>query len=407
MIGDSRVTLKTLPDNSVDSIVTDPPYELGFMGRKWDRSGIAYDVTLWAECLRVLKPGGHLLAFGGTRTCHRMACAIEDAGFEIRDMMAWLYGSGFPKSLNLQKAGADGWDGWGTALKPALEPITFARKPLEKGFTIVHNVETWGTGGINIDGCRVGCNRPATTAKDFASWREKEGRKDSQVACPDTDTEKGRFPANLIHDGSPDVLDLFPVTAKSSSGKRNPNGKPGLNAFGDFEAEPEKVSGHDDEGGSASRFFYCAKASKADREAGLSGHALQDVSGSLNMRADAHAVANGNATAPRKNNHPTVKPNSLMRYLVRLVTPPGGTVLDPFTGSGSTGRAAVQEGFFFVGSELSPEFGAIADSRISDGAGEDQEEKPAAVSSPAVKNPGKTRKDKHRDQLDFFGSLAG
>lgn len=397
--GDCLEVLKGIPDNSVDSIVTDPPYGLSFMGKEWDCD--VPDQAIWEECLRVLKPGGHLLAFSGTRTQHRMAVRIEDAGFEIRDMIAWVYGSSFPKSMDVSKAidkarvediepirrvcravraamdakglkskhlvqhfggchprlidhwaardtdsqpslptweqwqtlrnvldldgthdaevlrlngrkgqhgdtwqnaevigvhegmsmgfgeyrfkvkdgtirkasdAARQWQGWGTALKPALEPITVARKPL-KG-TVAANVLEWGTGAINIDGCRV------------------EGSDSDGI------TTSGRWPANMIHDGSDETTELL---------------------------------------GAAARFFYCAKASKKDRGDG--------------------------------NNHPTVKPTDLMAYLCRLVTPPGGVVLDPFMGSGSTGKAAVREGFRFIGIEMDAEYLAIAEARIAHEAG--------------------------------------
>ena len=312
--GDCLEQMKQLPDNSVDGIVTDPPYGISFMAKKWD-----YDVPsveVWKEAMRVLKPGGHALIACGTRTQHRMVVNIEDAGFEIRDVVSWIYGSGFPKSLNISKAidkaaGAKGhdsvgfnvagktgglgriqrpelrsdhpdyvkptgiteaaqqWDGWGTALKPACEFFTLARKPLlEK--TVAANVLKWGTGGINIDGCRVKANGE----------------------------NMGRFPANLIHDGSQQVLELFPESNKDS----------------------------------AARFFYCPKASKKDRKEG--------------------------------NNHPTVKPTALMQYLCRLITPTGGVVLDPYMGSGSTGKAAVKEGFSFVGCELDKDYYKIAKERI-------------------------------------------
>ena len=420
--GDCLDVLKTLDDNSVDSIVTDPPYGLSFMGKAWDHSVPSAEV--WAECLRVLKPGGHLLAFAGTRTQHRMAVNIEDAGFEIRDMIAWVYGSGFPKSLDVSKAidrkrddradvlrltsrladlaeaagigrsdidehmgtsdmggwwlsrlahrcacpsvdnwtrlrdfipgapemdaevwrlngrkgqpgeawserevigardvpvghsfagetyggdsssqtvditapateAAQQWQGWGTALKPALEPITVARKPF-KG-TVADNVLTHGTGAINVDGCRVGA-------------------------------DKGRWPANLIHDGSDEVVGLFP----QRDGGNFPAKLTGRSMFGLDGLEQEARNMGDT--GSAARFFYCAKASKRDRDEG--------------------------------NIHPTVKPTDLMRYLVRLVTPPNGTVLDPFMGSGSTGKGATLEGFDFIGIELDAEYIEIARARI-------------------------------------------
>jgi DNA modification methylase len=287
--GDCLEVLRTLADASVDSVVTDPPYGLSFMGKKWDYDVPSVDV--WAECLRVLKPGGHLLAFAGTRTQHRMACRIEDAGFEIRDMIAWVYASGFPKSHNL-----DGErKGWGTALKPALEPITVARKPLVG--TVAANVMQYGTGAINVDGCRIG----HANANDLAvSMAKNPGRTDtftSDVYGANRPQQRvntaGRWPANLIHDGSEEATEPL---------------------------------------GEAARFFYCAKTSKAERGDG--------------------------------NNHPTVKPTALMRYLCRLVTPPGGLVLDPFTGSGSTGRGAVLEGFRFFGIERKAEYVEIARLRL-------------------------------------------
>lgn len=306
-----------LPDNSVDSIVTDPPYGLSFMGRKWD-----YDVPsveIWAECLRVLKPGGHLLAFAGTRTQHRMACRIEDAGFEIRDMLAWVYGSGFPKSHNGE------WGG--TALKPALEPITMARKPLSG--TVEANWREHGTGALNIDGCRVAtdenCARVPAMVGDTAAGFGKG------IAMGGRGSDAGRWPANLIHDGSPEVVALFPAKAGASAPvKGNEASKASV---GNVTGERNRVPGafHADTG-SAARFFYCAKASKADRG---------------------------------DNTHPTVKPTDLMRYLCRLVTPPGGVVLDPFMGSGSTGKAAKLEGLDFIGIERDSEYFKIAEARCA------------------------------------------
>ena len=334
-LGDCVNVLKDIPSRSVDAVVTDPPYGLSFMGKKWD-----YDVPsveVWAECLRVLKPGGHLLAFAGTRTQHRMAVRIEDAGFEIRDMIAWVYGSGFPKSLDVSKAidkaaGAERevvgskitgrartdegwkggeqevavtapatpearqWQGWGTALKPALEPITMARKPLEG--TVAANVLQWRTGGLNVDGCRVAHGDDV----DLSAMQHSQTQQDGHTVTlnnPGFSTAMyklgGRWPANLIHDGSEEITEI--------------------------------LSG-------AARFFYCAKASKKDREKG--------------------------------NTHPTVKPADLMRYLCRLVTPLGGVVLDPFMGSGSTGKAALLEGFHFIGIERQEEYFEIAKKRLSE-----------------------------------------
>ncbi|STB73759.1 prophage DNA methylase [Citrobacter koseri] len=293
--GDCLDVLRSMADNSVDSIVTDPPYGLSFMGKKWD-----YDVpspAVWAECLRVLKPGGHLLAFAGTRTQHRMAVCIEDAGFEIRDMIAWVYGSGFPKSHNLRGA----LEGRGTALKPALEPVTVARKWFRGA--VVANVLTHGTGALNIDRCRVGTEGSRTNSSQPRA--ERNGFVKGFVEGTETVIrDQGRWPANLIHDGSDEVVSILP--------------------------------------GNSARFFYCAKASRKDRNEGLEG-----------------------IPSPQQNHHPTVKPTDLMRYLCRLVTPPGGTVLDPFMGSGSTGKAAVLEGFRFIGIEREPEYIEIARQRIA------------------------------------------
>ena len=329
--GDCLEVLRTLPDNSVDAVVTDPPYGLSFMGKRWD-----YDVPsveVWAECLRVLKPGGHLLAFAGTRTQHRMAVRVEDAGFEIRDMIAWVYGSGFPKSHNLK----DDWQGWGTALKPALEPITVARKPLIG--TVAENVLTHGTGALNVDGCRVACDWQAERGDAWLrsgkqvtqdSW-QGPNTKQAGSTCADRVSPQGRWPANLIHDGSDEVVGLFPKTAPSKAAARG-GSNPNPMDWGNGRSDGQIVKGHNDNGGNAARFFYCAKASKADREA--------------------------------NKNHPTVKPTALMQYLCRLVTPPGGTVLDPFMGSGSTGKAAMLEGFQFIGIEREAEYVAIARERI-------------------------------------------
>jgi DNA modification methylase len=351
-LGDCREVLATMCDNSIDAIVCDPPYELGFMGKAWDASGIAYDVTVWQQCLRVLKPGGHLIAFGGSRTYHRLAVAIEDLGFEIRDQIQWIYGSGFPKSLDVSKAmdkqagavrdvvtekrtdmfgeyevdkrykaatqtgvmsGLNGskadelghtyatitapstdlakqWHGWGTALKPAHEPAVLARKPLRG--TVADTVAQWGTGALNIEVTRI--------------------------------TDAGRWPSNVILDEEAACL----------------LGEP-------------------------SRFFYVAKASKAEREAGLDGVELRKGGGMQGTEDGTLLTGSGNIRNPmRANHHPTVKPLALMRYLVRMVTPPGGVVLDPFMGSGSTGCAAVREGFDFVGIDLTPEYVAIAQKRI-------------------------------------------
>ncbi len=360
-VGDCLEVMRGMADNSVDAIVTDPPYGLSFMGKRWDCHVPSTDI--WAQCLRVLKPGGHLLAFAGTRTQHRMAVRIEDAGFEIRDMIAWVYGSGFPKSHNGE------WGG--TALKPALEPITVARKPLVG--TVAANWQQHGTGGLNIDGCRVetsdnlgggdqsaapkigpdGWNRP---------WMQDEQSKAAHAARCNANVAKaealGRWPANLIHDGSEEVLAAFPEAQGQLARARTdavPHGNQVYGALKNVTTQPEPRG----DGGSAARFFYCAKATRADRNDGLESGPAPAVTAGATMRDRETA----NWSARNGNHHPTVKPTDLMRYLCRLVTPAGGLVLDPFAGSGSTGRAAIAEGFQFVGIELDPEYAAIAEAR--------------------------------------------
>ncbi len=378
--GDCLEVMQEMPDDCIDSIVTDPPYELGFMGKKWDSTGIAYNVDMWRECLRVLKPGGHLLSFGGTRTYHRMVCAIEDAGFEIRDCIQWIYGSGFPKSHNISKAldgvlgkqgkgfktaGDDGrkaefeqnlsmrsdygyvynpttpeaqqWFGFGTALKPANEPIVLARKPISEK-TVADNVLKWGTGGLNIDGCRVGTEVRNNPQAGFI----RRGRTDEEVFLgtdknrPEGTVEvTGRFPANVILDEEAGrLLDEQSGISKSTGGTgESSRGALGNRVYGKYEnVNPTSNMGGLGDVGGASRFFYCAKASKKERGEG--------------------------------NNHPTVKPISLMRYLVRLVTPPGGIVLDPFTGSGTTLIASKLEGFSYLGIEREQQYIEIAKARL-------------------------------------------
>ena len=369
--GNCLETLKTLDTASVDSIVTDPPYELGFMGKSWDNSGIAYNQDLWAECLRVLKPGGHLLAFSGSRTYHRMVVAIEDSGFEIRDQIMWLYGSGFPKSLDVSKAidkaagaerevigisnngiaGGTGehagepgkygfnekfqitapatpeaqqWQGWGTALKPAHEPIVVARKPLIG--TVANNVLTYGTGALNIDGSRVGTSGGTVGVPNGKSIKQSgrtmSGGEQSQVTIEQINA--GRWPANVIHDGLDEEW---------------------------------------------SRFFYCAKASKSERNAGLDlgEFPLRNYTEANKMggAGDTMLTGSGNPRDSRKQNfHPTVKPLALMRYLIKLVTPPNGIVLDPFLGSGTTAVAATLEGFDWIGCEMTEDYWPIIEARV-------------------------------------------
>jgi site-specific DNA-methyltransferase (adenine-specific) len=319
ILGDCLHKLKDLEDNSIDSIVTDSPYGISFMGKKWD-----YDVPsveIWKECFRVLKPGAHILSFSSPRTYHRMAVNVEDAGFEIRDQIMWVYGSGFPKSHNLK----DEWDGWGTALKPAHEPIVMARKPLSEK-TISSNVKEHGTGALNIDACRIGDEE--ITVNKLEEWTGF-----GQLKNPDYTSEKhtGRWPANFIHDGLEEEW---------------------------------------------SKYFYCAKANKQDRNEGcesLEDKSIGDKGNGLGRKCETCGASILNPcncevrsfiNPSTKNNHPTVKPTELMKYLCRLITPKNGTVLDPFMGSGSTGKAAILEGYNFIGIELSEEYLDIARNRI-------------------------------------------
>jgi hypothetical protein len=370
--GDCRLVLADLPDESVDAVVTDPPYELGFMGRRWDATGIAYEVALWRDVLRVLKPGGHLLAFGGTRTWHRLACAIEDAGFEVRDSIAWMYGSGFPKSLDVSKAidkaagaerevvGAQSlpgdqlqrmsgsaasednkwtgikygdavtplaqkWQGWGTALKPAFEPVVVARKPLIG--TVAANVQEYGTGALNIDGGRVG------TEENLGRLNHSTSTFNHKNTTPLVDNSGGlgRWPANVILDES-QARELDRHSGVTSSKSGGVAGWQDEYVGGTY--KPIERTGHDDTGG-ASRFFYTAKADSSERP-----------------RVDGVA-------------HPTVKPLDLMRYLVRLVTPPGGVVLEPFAGSGTTLEACIVEGFACIGIEREADYIPLIMARIT------------------------------------------
>lgn len=547
LTGNCLDELKKLDDNSVDSIVTDPPYGLSFMGKKWDYDVPSVDV--WRECLRVIKPGGHLLAFSGSRTYHRMVVNIEDGGFEIRDQIMWLYGSGFPKSHNISKAidkesgykgqvvgsrtvdvgmqsgsmhtgresvleerevrelspEAKQWEGWGTALKPAHEPVVVARKPLQG--TVAENVLEHGTGGINIDESRVGteggtrkpeptpqtptvnaygsglngggCESidagrfPANVIHDGSEevidafphtkgtvpdslgqdgfWFDGQGVRSNRQISPGysdegsaaryfketafskqehepivlarkplegtvaenvlehgtgglnidasrvgdlvQDTSKngrepavhkttvfqsglkkdfegeitvGRFPSNVIHDGSEEIVEGFPETTSGKPGIIRKGTNDGA-AFGDESRAPGTPMTGFGDSGSAARFFYCAKTSTAERNAGLDE--MEDKEMGRNQSSlDGGKMLTGSGNERsnlKKNFHPTVKPIALMEYLCRLVTPPGGVVLDPFMGSGTTGIAALRLGFEFIGVELSPEYVEIATTRIA------------------------------------------
>lgn len=405
--------LEVIEANSIDSIVTDPPYELNFMGKGWDNAGVSFQKETWKQCYEVLKPGGYLLAFGGSRTFHRIACAIEDAGFEIRDTIMWLYGSGFPKSMNIglaidkkngvkskiigerKQTGAkfkltqelidnggfndpnresftikeaqNKWKGWGSALKPSYEPIIVARKPF-KG-SLVDNVIQYGVGGLNIDECRVGNEVITQLQKDMTKYHgNKLGAGHHTQMTGITTQTVGRFPANTIltYDETDfdEVCGGFPYT-------KGEIGRAGRKDGGNYNASSYKVGvvtdyGFKDEG-SASRYFYCAKASKKDRDEGLDTFSQEKVNDGRNTPID-NAFQRGETL--RKNTHPTVKPTNLMQYLVRLVTPKGAIILDPFMGSGSTGKAVMYENkernknYKFIGIELEPEYLNISKARL-------------------------------------------
>ncbi|WP_430444895.1 MAG: DNA-methyltransferase [Pseudomonas piscis] len=362
-LGDCLEQLRLMPDNSVDSVVTDPPYGLSFMGKKWDYDVPAVEV--WVECLRVLKPGGHLLSFAAARTYHHMAVGIEMAGFEIRDQIMWVFGSGFPKSHNLKGDRA----GWGTALKPAHEPICMARKPLAG--TVEANVLAHSTGALNIDGCRVGNEVISTHSRGSngafpkrpgETSAEESGRKKDQRNGLDHSERTGRWPANLIHDGSPEVVALFPAEAGASAPVKGT--EESRASVGIITGERARVVGafHGDSG-SAARFFYCPKTSRRDRNEGCEAMKRKPLHWSSGD-ANPGSFQSEGTDKTSQNNHPTVKPTDLMAYLLRLVTPPGGTALDPFMGSGSTGKAAMREGFRFIGCELDEQYAAIARARI-------------------------------------------
>jgi len=373
---DCREGMAALDACSVDAIVTDPPYHLttgkkggtgeasvnlespygrarittGFMGKAWDGGDIAHDPAVWIAALRVAKPGAYLLAFGGTRTFHRLAVAIEDAGWEIRDTVMWVYGSGFPKSHN------GPWGG--TALKPAWEPVIMARKPLIG--TVEANWRDHGTGALNIDACRI---EGAVTSNPLV--RNAQGYQSDGLVQGETGAgreSEGRWPANLIHDGSEEVTALFPSEAGAFAPVRGTEpSKPAKNTYGEYARGGGAFHG---DSGSAARFYYCAKADRNDRNDGLRGRAKKPLNWSSGTQSPGTFQAPGTDRSS-ENHHPTVKPTDLMRYLCRLVTPKGGTVLDPFMGSGSTLKAAELEGFSAIGIEIDPEYCEIARSRIA------------------------------------------
>jgi DNA modification methylase len=401
--GDCLEVMRGMDAGSVDAVITDPPYGLSFMGKEWDH-GVP-GVHFWQEALRVAKPGAMMLAFGGTRTFHRLAVAIEDAGWELRDTIMWLYGSGFPKSHDISKAidkaagkerevvGTNGngrpnrvgkysnalaqaqtiggvvtapatdaarqWHGWGTALKPAWEPILVAMKPLNG--TYANNALTHGVAGFWIDGNRIGTEQVETHARRNGTGTSLEWNK--FTSGPDWKPEPhdpGRWPANVIHDGSDEVLAGFPVT---TTGKYNgaSNGLTSVTNYGHKSRPPHEAST-----GSAARFFYCAKSSRAERDAGLEGMTKARQGNRPGSPDPTGKFPDHDQREKGGNNHPTVKPLALMRYLARLTkTPTGGVVLDPFAGSGSTGCAAVMEGRGFIGIEIDEDYADIARARIA------------------------------------------
>ena len=426
MLGDNIESLRKLPDNSIDSVVTDPPYGLSFMNKKWDHD--VPSIEFWREVYRVLKPGGHVLSFGGTRTYHRMVVNIEDAGFEIRDQIMWLYGSGFPKSHNIGKAvdkiqgnervewldekktqpnirgngdqllisasgvevkdrepikhskGKSQYEGWGTAMKPSVEPICVARKSLSEK-SVAENVLKWGTGGINIDGCRVATDDKLQKLHNEGNKNVFDNSRKEPVSTGKkiefVDSGEGRFPANIILDEiAGELLDeQSGVLSNQSKSKRKGGFK--TEYVGGENVNKYETLAYSDKGG-ASRFFYQAKVSKAERNMGLDdfeetttggkGHGLDRKCSHCNTSMlkpeDCKCEEPDWITPPKKNSHPTVKPVSLMSYLCRLITPPNGIVLDPFMGSGSTGIAAQLEGFRFCGMEMDADYFKIAEARI-------------------------------------------
>jgi len=414
VLGDCIEEMKKMDSNSIDCILTDPPYEIGFMNKSFDKTGIAYNVEMWKECLRILKPGGYLLSFGATRTYHRMACSIEDAGFEVRDCLMYLYGSGFPKSHNVglgidkhfghsnrgraipsasiyqasdieEKNKLTGnkveeytgktelgkkYSGYGTALKPAYEPIVMCRKPF-KG-TVAKNVLEYGTGGINIDGCRVGEGSGNSKVVSYPDITGNNYNGEYKEKVQYEVVDKGRFPANILHDGSDEVLEHFP-DSKSTGKSFSKDDYDEKETSTPFKLGDLFVRG---DSGSAARFFYCSKASKKDRNEGCESLEEKSIGDKGNGLGRVCETCGTSILKPCecpdrsfinpsvKNNHPTVKPTSLMRYLVRLVCPEGGTVLDPFNGSGSTGKAAVLEGFDYIGIEMNKDYIAISECRL-------------------------------------------
>jgi site-specific DNA-methyltransferase (adenine-specific) len=351
LVGDCVEQMRTLDAERVDAVITDPPYGLTFMGKDWDNYGTPLGFQQWtaqwaAEAYRVLKPGGYLLAFGGTRTYHRLAAGVEDAGFEIRDCLLWLYGSGFPKSLNLKGE----WEGWGTALKPAVEPIVMARKPLIG--TVAENVQRYGTGAININATRVGTEERFNNPGGISTANGVYGIRFGNI---EGNTVNGRWPANVLLDEEAAAM-LGEQSGESVSQAAMMQAGPESEGWGLHTRQPG-VRGHNDSGG-ASRFFYVAKAARGERNFGLDGFNTE-VAGTGALRDG------GRESKPRANTHPTVKPVALMAYLIRMVARKGSVILDPFMGSGTTAVAAIQEGVAWIGCEREAEYVKIIEGRTA------------------------------------------
>lgn len=404
-VGDCRELMRTFEENRFDALITDPPYHLrankkddprraspvksqrdrGFMGQAWDGGDVAFRPETWAEALRVAKPGAHLIAFGGTRTFHRLMCAIEDAGWELRDTLQWIYSSGFPKSRNPCRCAphvvSDDVDehGWrlcaacsepyelGTALKPAWEPIVLARKPISER-TVRANVARWGTGALNIEGCRIEVAEADAYASNCSGDRGhalKRGmERATNFSAGGGHVADGRWPANVLHDGSGEVLAAFPHAPGASASVLGSEPSAAVsNVYSPTFGARAAMARRGDRGQSAARFFYCPKADRQDRNDGLEGWDPQPLHWSAGSQSPGTFQRAGTNRSV-ENHHPTVKPTALMRWLCRLVTPRNGEILDMFTGSGSTGRGAVAEGFRFVGCEQEATYVAIAEARI-------------------------------------------
>lgn len=352
--GDCLHVMKSMESESITHVLTDPPYGLKFMGKEWDK-GIP-GIEFWQEALRICKPGSMMLCFGGTRTYHRLACAIEDAGWEIRDCLMWVYGSGFPKSHN-----HFGYEGYGTALKPAYEPIVMAMKPLDG--TFANNGEKHGVSGINIDECRIGTDQVITQLRDRSCWHgNKYGNFGYEKPIGESEPRTGRWPANILFDEQAAQLldEQSGILSKGHAPKLSKS-----NPFGGYNDSPHEEKYY--ESGGASRFFYCAKASSSERDKGLDRMLIKKTSGGggLNNTEDDVCGKYGSIKAPKRNHHPTVKPLKLMEYLLKLITPPkNGLILDPFMGSGTTLLAAKNLDINAIGIELNKEYCNIAKGRL-------------------------------------------